>query len=663
MKLSHFALLTSTTAALLAFAPLQVIAVSGPFAAQPASKAPHLAVTASATPIAAYGFGEGQGSSTADSSANHLNGVVSTATWVSGKFGKALRFSGQSSSRVTVADTPLLRLTTAFTLSAWVNPQASQPTEPTIIFKQNPGDLAYVLYAKGAGVGPNAFTKMAGSYQSVVAPNLIPASTWTHLASTFDGSTLRIYVNGNLVSSAAASGTLDTGSGPLRIGNNSIFPNEGFIGIIDEVRIYDRAQSAAELLSDMATAVSETPPVDTTPPNGTIQINAGAVSTNQSNVTLTLAASDASGVAQMRFSNDNLSFSAALAFATSAPWILTSGDGSKTVYVQYKDTPGNWSNAISANITLDSVAPTVSSVTATSITAFSSTISWTTNEAATSLVDYGTTNAYGQSTPVNTALTLAHTVGLSGLSPATLYHYRVRSADAAGNASNGNDATFTTPTPSSTTPVLGAHVLYTQDEQQGFSPAVTPAITTQTSGSTLIALSMGWVSNFAAPTDSYSNSWAQLSAKNIYAGVDFYTALWTVPSAIGGMGHTLSFNKPGHDSGEISMSLIEVVNGGHVEAAFRLAPESNQTPGTITTTGPATLIAIWGGDAWGLSHTAVPDNGFVVIDSYLNLGPASGVQVAIATKQVTQAGTYSVNWTSTPLQNCACYLIAVQDPR
>jgi len=48
--------------------------------------------------------------------------------------------------------------------------------------------------------------------------------------------------------------------------------------------------------------------------------------------------------------------------------------------------------------------------------------------------------------------------------------------------------------------------------------------------------------------------------------------------------------------------------------------------------GPATLIAIWGGDSFELDHTAVPDNGFTVIDSYLNFGNngETGVQVAIS---------------------------------
>jgi ECF sigma factor/Concanavalin A-like lectin/glucanases superfamily len=484
------------------------------------------------------------------------------------------------------------------------------------------------------------------------------------LTPKFDGDQLHVTLEDPAVeASAAANGAIDTGSGALRIGNNSIFSNEGFVGMIDEVRIYNRALSATDILNDMAVPVSETPPVDTVPPNGTIKINGGAASTNNTPVTLTLSASDASGVTQMRFSDDGVSFGAAVSYATSSSWSLSSGDGIKIVSVQYKDAVGNWSNAISANITLDTAAPILSGVSAVSSTPTTGTISWSTNEVSTTVVDYGTTATYGQSSPINSTLVLAHNLVLNGLSPATNYHYRVRSSDAAGNESIGNDAVLTTLAANSATPLLGAHVLLTQDESLGTNPAITPAINTQVAGSTLLVLSMGWNVNFAAPTDNYGNSWSPLSEMNVYAFGDFHTIVWAAPSALGGNGHTLSETKNGRPAGEISLGLIEVINGGNVQMVYQLASAGNETPGSVTVDGPATLIAIWGGDSFALSHTAIPDNGFVVFDSYLNLGPSSGVQVAIASKQVTAPGTYTVNWASTPLQNAACYLIAIQSPR
>ncbi|HEY3082208.1 MAG TPA: DUF4082 domain-containing protein [Chloroflexota bacterium] len=92
----------------------------------------------------------------------------------------------------------------------------------------------------------------------------------------------------------------------------------------------------------------------------------------------------------------------------------------------------------------DTTPPTISAVQATGIGSGAATIAWTTNEAADSQVDYGTTTAYGSSTVLDPALTTGHAQGLTGLVPSTLYHYRVKSRDGAGNLATSADFTFTT---------------------------------------------------------------------------------------------------------------------------------------------------------------------------------------------------------------------------
>lgn len=95
------------------------------------------------------------------------------------------------------------------------------------------------------------------------------------------------------------------------------------------------------------TSTPSSTPSDTTPPTGTISINAGATTSTLTTTTLTLSATDnASGVAQMRFSNDGVTFSSPVQYTTSASWTLASGNGVKTVYVQYRDGAGNWSSAV-----------------------------------------------------------------------------------------------------------------------------------------------------------------------------------------------------------------------------------------------------------------------------------------------------------------------------
>ncbi len=85
----------------------------------------------------------------------------------------------------------------------------------------------------------------------------------------------------------------------------------------------------------------------------------------------------------------------------------------------------------------------ISNVSATNITDTSATIIWTTDQAATSQVEYGTTTDYGSTTTLDTALLTSHYVTLSGLTPDTLYHYRVISSNVAGSAES-SDYTFTT---------------------------------------------------------------------------------------------------------------------------------------------------------------------------------------------------------------------------
>ena len=110
-----------------------------------------------------------------------------------------------------------------------------------------------------------------------------------------------------------------------------------------------------------------------------------------------------------------------------------------------------------AAVTPDTTPPVVSGVAATNITTTSAALTWATNEPADTQVEYGTTAAYGTVSPLVSALTTAHTVNLSDLTPNTAYHYRVLSKDAAGNLTTSGDFTFTTqalPPPDTTPPTV-----------------------------------------------------------------------------------------------------------------------------------------------------------------------------------------------------------------
>ncbi|HUK56126.1 MAG TPA: fibronectin type III domain-containing protein [Nitrospiria bacterium] len=146
------------------------------------------------------------------------------------------------------------------------------------------------------------------------------------------------------------------------------------------------------------------------------------------------------------------------ALVTSHAQSLT-GLQASTLYhyrVLSRDAAGNLAtsgdNSFTTSAAPDTTPPVISGITTSNITNGAATITWMTNEAASSEVEYGTTAAYGLSTTVNSTLVTSHSFGLTGLAASTTYHFRVKSADAAGNLATSGDNTFSTSAAPDTTP-------------------------------------------------------------------------------------------------------------------------------------------------------------------------------------------------------------------
>ncbi len=204
--------------------------------------------------VAALGFNEGAGSIVSDRSGSGNDGTISGATWAAtGKYGKALSFNGVTN-WVTIADANSLDLTTGMTLEAWVNPSALSGWR-TALLKENSNGLAYGLYANDGSPRPSVTVNVAGADRSAIATSQLPLNTWTHLAATYDGATLRLFANGVQAGSLALSGAMTVSASPLRIGGNAVW-GEYFTGLIDEVRVYNRALGQAEIQTDMNTPIN-----------------------------------------------------------------------------------------------------------------------------------------------------------------------------------------------------------------------------------------------------------------------------------------------------------------------------------------------------------------------------------------------------------------------
>ena len=200
--------------------------------------------------VAGYGFEEGSGTTTADASANGNTGTISGATWTAaGRYGNALSFDG-SSSLVTVNDAPSLDLTTALTLEAWVNPSTVSSAWRDIIYKAND-----VIYFEGTST-QSGVPAWGGTFGSpLYGTSSLPVNTWSHLAATYDGTTMRLYVDAVEVASRPQTGLVQTSNNPLTIGGDNVY-GQHWAGMIDEVRIYNRALTQAEIQADMNTPVS-----------------------------------------------------------------------------------------------------------------------------------------------------------------------------------------------------------------------------------------------------------------------------------------------------------------------------------------------------------------------------------------------------------------------
>lgn len=184
------------------------------------------------------------------------------------------------------------------------------------------------------------------------------------------------------------------------------------------------------------------PPVDQTAPSGSVLISAGAAATKTLAVTLSLPATDATGVTQMCISNAT-TCTAWIAYAATKSWNLASGTGVRTVYAQFRDAAGNTSARVSDTINVDTAAPVQGRL---SLAASSRQIalSWTGfSDRGSGIARYVLMSTTARSAPANctsgtptysgTATSFAHT----RLTGGTVYRYRLCAVDNAGNFSAG----------------------------------------------------------------------------------------------------------------------------------------------------------------------------------------------------------------------------------
>jgi hypothetical protein len=192
--------------------------------------------------------GEGNALDSVGSNNGTLHGGV---TFTPGEVGHAFNFNG-GNGYVSVPDAASLKLISAVTLEAWINPAtlAFPNGFGTIVAKSNYPARNYGLWVFHDGSLHLSYVNSSGVNVYIqTAPGLIPVGVFTHVAGVIDtaAGVMQIYVNGQLVASRATAGPLVPNTAPLTIGASDTPLTYFFNGRIDEATVYNRALSAAEI--------------------------------------------------------------------------------------------------------------------------------------------------------------------------------------------------------------------------------------------------------------------------------------------------------------------------------------------------------------------------------------------------------------------------------
>ena len=186
------------------------------------------------------------------------DGTIEGAEKAKGKYGNALQFDGQDN-YVNCGNDASLDITDAISIEAWVYME-SVGTYPTVVAKSG-ANWGYIFEFLTTTGKINLYLDKANPSWANVAETGVQLKEWTHLAATYDGKTIHYYFNGKLdgTYSNIPGGQIAENADNVHLGGRKVGEPHNFDGIIDEVRIYNRALSEAEVnlnLNSDGTAVN-----------------------------------------------------------------------------------------------------------------------------------------------------------------------------------------------------------------------------------------------------------------------------------------------------------------------------------------------------------------------------------------------------------------------
>jgi ferric-dicitrate binding protein FerR (iron transport regulator) len=185
---------------------------------------------------------EGRGALLLDSSWGANDGTVTGATWAPGRHGAALRFDGSDGQAVIAGRFPFPR--NALTVAAWVRHESLPGKVQRYVVVRSDVDLAVLRHDGADRPRQLDFFVNAGGFRHLRANDALVTGAWTHVAATWDGQVQRLFLNGTEAARQDTAGALAAKeAGVVWLG----VPREPMHGLIDDVRLYNRALSDKEI--------------------------------------------------------------------------------------------------------------------------------------------------------------------------------------------------------------------------------------------------------------------------------------------------------------------------------------------------------------------------------------------------------------------------------
>ena len=213
--------------------------------------------------VAYYTCNDGSGTTLTSSCTNTtglngtLEGGAGSVTWVASPIqwaANALNFNG-TNAVMTIPENPSLDISSAITLEAWVYATKNSGAQDVISKSSNSQNTGYIFPRTDDGWTHTVFyLNVAGGWHTLSAayPSL---NAWHHLAATYDGTTMSVYIDGVLAASQAQTETIATNTNALALGVQPGY-SEFFGGSVDEARVWNIARTQAQIQAGMNTELN-----------------------------------------------------------------------------------------------------------------------------------------------------------------------------------------------------------------------------------------------------------------------------------------------------------------------------------------------------------------------------------------------------------------------